>query len=155
MPGGKIEGMEEALRALDRSPEVLLKGTKSAMTTAARQTLRMVQGRMPERWRRLLRSKVGTGWDGHTTARLGLFNTGDGDAKSLDWFKAYWSNYGTLRRRDPMHHFDTPVRQRRPSRRNNTGQPAIHFFEAAMEGADNKFTEVFEAEIDKLTDSLI
>ena len=151
----RIEGLDEALRAIDRSPAELLKLNQAAMRKAAQATLREVRGKLPSRWRKLAGAKVSKAWDGHTLARVGLYNTGDGDRKSMDWFKAYWKNYGTLKHRDPSHHFDTPVKAAKPGRRNNEGQRAEHFFEAAMSQADATFTEVFESEIDRTIEQIL
>lgn len=151
----RIEGIDEALRAIDRAPEELLKLNTAAMRKAAQATLREVKGKLPARWRKLAGAKVSKAFDGHTLARVGLYNNGAGDRKSMDWFKAYWKNYGTLKRRDPSHRFDSPVKPAKPGRRNNEGQRAEHFFEQAMARADETFTQVYESEIDRTIEQII
>lgn len=152
-----IEGLDEFYRAMDDMPAAAVKITKTALRAAATPVARNLRKATPERWRKLVRSKVisGTTTRGGLSATVGLWNlhqiSEKGDRE--DWFKAYWANYGTLKHRDPQHEFAYPIKPHL-KRRNEEGQPAQNFFEKGSENAANvflqKFSESFEKNQDKL-----
>ncbi len=157
----KIEGLDDCIKCLDRAPANVVKMTRTAMREAGKQTARLIRQRTPGRFRRLVGYKVSKGQlSGNTYALVGYFNKSGKKASNRDipdWFKAYWKNYGTLARRDASHHFVTPVKKGRvPGRRNQMGQPAVNFFEAAIGGWENQFLNAFQnsmkAQENKLTE---
>lgn len=144
----RIEGLDDCIRCLDKAPENALKMTQTALREASKKTARTIRQRVPQRFRRLVKYKVFRGQVTHNTnALVGLFNkkqTKNGSGQVEDWFKGYWKNYGTLTRRDPRHDFDSPVKRHTARRRNDVGQPAENFFEAATSGWEGPFMEAFE-----------
>lgn len=143
-----IEGLDDCLRCLDAAPGNAVKMTQTALREASRKAARTIRQKVPQRFRRLVKYKVFRGQVTHNTnALVGLFNkrqTANGSNEVPDWFKAYWKNYGTLTKRDQQHAFDTPVKRHVARRRNDIGQAAEKFFEAAIAGWDGPFMEAFE-----------
>lgn len=158
--GVHIEGVEECLRMLDKAPENALKICRKAMKAGSKAVATQIRKGVPRRWRRLVRSKVGKLPDGNLYARAGLYNgkqVGGNQPKegqTWDWFKAYWANYGTLSRRDPSHQFRYKVKPKSKSRRQDVGQPAQNFFEAASEGWQDVFVRTFENEVERNKDEI-
>lgn len=159
-----IEGLDDCLKAMDKAPDNVLKMTKAAMRAAAKKTTRTIRQRLPKQfWRRLVRYKMSKGQlTQNSYVLMGLFNKGkknaDGTSYIPDWFKAYWANYGTLKHRDPSHHFDYPVKPATTAaakrRRNNEGQMPTKDFEAAISGWEGGFMQTFEEEMVKQQDKL-
>lgn len=161
-----IDGLDEYLRALDKGPAELLKASKAAMRKAAKATERNIRARIPDRWRRTIKSTVGKSkYTGRTYAEVGLMDSqpaGGNQPKHgevPDLFKAYWQNYGTLEGRDPSHEFVTKVKHGKTSaakaRRNRTGISHRNFFEEAIEGWEETFTAAFDAELDKQLEKIL
>ena len=156
----KIEGLDDCLRCLDAAPDNVVKITKAAMREAAKKTTRSIRQRLPKQfWRRLVRYKMSKGQlTQNSYVLMGLFNKGkknaDGGSYIPDWFKAYWQNYGTLKHRDPSHHFDFPEKGATRNRRNNEGQQATGEFEAAIAGWEEEFMQTFEDEMVKQQEKL-
>ena len=143
-----IEGLDDCLRCLDAAPGNAVKMTQTALREASKRAARTIRQKVPQRFRRLVKYKVFKGQVTHNTnALVGLFNkrqTKNGSNEVPDWYKAYWKNYGTLTKRDQSHTFDTPVKRHVARRRNDIGQAAEKFFEAAIAGWDGPFMEAFE-----------
>lgn len=143
----KIEGLDDCLKCMDAAPANVLKMTRAAMREAGKQTARLIRQRTPGRFRGLVGYKVTKGQvSGNTYALVGYFNKGKRHSSGSDiqdWFKAYWKNYGTLARRDASHHFVNAVKRSVRGRRNNVGQKAENFFEAAIGGWDEQFLRSF------------
>lgn len=154
----KIEGLDDCIKCMDQAPENVMKMTKAAMKEAGRQTARLIRSATPARWKRLVGSKVTKGQlTGDTYALVGYFNKGKkkgSNAGIPDWFKAYWKNYGTLTKRDQSHRFEYGVKAHSNGRRNNVGQPAENFFEAAIGGWDSKFFDEFQKSMVKQENKL-
>ena len=153
--GITITGLDDCLRFCDKAPGELLKVCREAMKEGGKASKKMMRDRLPKRWKRLAQSKVSKSQDGKLNAGFGLYNKHQQSGKQPrkgasvdDWFKAYWKNYGTLTKRDPSHQFDRPIRGANQAvsrrRRNNVGQPAERFFEAATHGYEDTFVEAFE-----------
>ena len=143
-----IEGLDDCLKCMDAAPGNAIKMTQTALREASKKSARQIRQKTPQRFRRLVKYKVFKGQiTNNQNALVGLFNkkqTKNGSDDVPDWFKAYWKNYGTITKRDPNHHFDSPVKRGTKSRRNNVGQPNENFFEAAIAGWDGPFMEAFE-----------
>ena len=141
-----ITGLDDALKCFDRAPDNLLRVVKTALKAGGKEAAKEIRKAMPRRFKRLVACKVVKGsLSGDWSALVGAFNRAkSGTSEPDDWFKAYWKNYGTITKRDPNHHFDSPVKRGTKSRRNNVGQPNENFFEAAIAGWDVPFMEAFE-----------
>ena len=148
-----IEGLDDCVKCLDRAPENLLKMSRKAMREAAKPVARVIRQQTPKRYRKLVRYKVVKMYSGNTNVLIGLFNghqrEGHQNTKTPvdDWFKAYWANYGTLTHRDSSHQFEYPVKKKTRYRRNDVGQPAQLFFEAAISSYEDTFIEAFQASL--------
>lgn len=165
MEGITISGLDDCLKLFDQAPANLAKVSRTALKDASKVTTRQIRGRLPKRWRGLVRYKVmKTYQKGDLHALLGLFNghqrqghqnkAGNVD----DWFKAYWLNYGTLSKRDPEHHFDQPVKLPETwsagRRKNTRGIKPRKFFEEAIAGWQGTFVEAFGKSIKNQEDKL-
>lgn len=173
----KIEGLDECLRAFDKADANMFKVSKDAMKAGNKAVTKQMRATAPKRWRKLIKAKVYRLPNGKLAARAGLYNSGQSGGhqnKSAngaipDWFKAYWANYGTLSRRDPNHRFDYPVKSAKKVtskqarmkgqsvkyRRNDSGQPAQHFFENAISGWEDKFIRAYKDSIKQNEDKLL
>lgn len=177
MQGVTVQGLDQALRHFDKAPAELMKASRTAVRAGARAALKKIKPRTPERWRRLLKVVVKKNTRGELSGAVGLFNIKtetngkQSNAKQpvSDWFKAYWSNYGTLANRDPSHHFDHPVKpaqiitnydswrrsgrrkakQTANRRRNNTGQKAQNFFEKATVDVNKDYINGFTKSLER------
>ena len=159
-----IQGLDDCLRFFDQAPENLVKVSRTALRDAGKEVSKMARQRLPKRWRKLVRSKVLRSYKGNLQVLWGLFNghqrQGHQNPKNGidDWFKAYWLNYGTLGNRDPEHHFQTAVKHRKTAaaarRRNTEGIKPRKFFEASIQGWEDRFTEAFSASLKKQEDKL-
>jgi len=152
-----IEGLDDCLKCMDAAPANAVKMTKQALREAAKVTRQQIKMRTPKRFQRLAGFKLKK-VSGQQSLWIGLFNreAGKKDPSEVsDWFKAYWKNYGTLKHRDPSHHFKYPIRTER-AKRNWEGQPAEHFFEGSIAGWEGPFLNAFEESLldqqDKLYD---
>lgn len=159
-----IQGLDDCLRFFDQAPENLMKVSRTAMRDGGKEVSKMARQRLPKRWRKLVRSKVLRSYKGNIQVLWGLFNghqqQGHQNKNGAidDWFKAYWLNYGTLANRDPEHHFQTPVKHRKTAaaarRRSTEGIKPRKFFEAAIQGWEDRFTEAFSASLKNQEDKL-
>ena len=156
----RIEGLDDCLKVMDTAPDNVVKMTKAAMREAAKKTTRSIRQRLPKQfWRRLVRYKMSKGQlTQDSYVLMGLFNKGkknaDGSSYIPDWFKAYWQNYGTLKHRDPSHHFDNPMKAGTKRRKNNEGQMPTGEYETAIAGWEGEFMATFEDEMVKQQDKL-
>lgn len=142
----KIEGLDDCLRCLDAAPANVVKMTKAALRSAAKVTRQQIKTKMPFTFGRLVKYSLRKQPDGTQSLLVGLFNkkqTKNPSSEIPDWFKAYWKNYGTLKRRDPNHDFMYPIREGR-AKRNKEGQMPERFFEAAAAGWEGPFISAFE-----------
>lgn len=165
MEGITISGLDDCLKLFDQAPANLVEVSRTALKDASKVTTRQIRGRLPKRWRGMVRYKVmKTYQKGDLHALLGLFNghqrqghqnkAGNVD----DWFKAYWLNYGTLSKRDPEHQFRTPVKHRGTAaaarRKFAEGIEPRKFFEASIKGWQGTFVEAFGKSIKNQEDKL-
>ncbi len=155
----RIEGLDDCLKALDRLPENALRMTEASLKEAAQPVAKMMRSKMPQRFRKLIKSKVIKAerrMNGNSTAIIGTFKRRKQSDKEVnDWFKMYWQNYGTLSHRDPGHEFVFPIKKGNRRRRNNVGQDHLNFFEAAAEGWDKMMYNNFIAALKKRDKELL
>lgn len=156
----RIDGVAEMAKAFDNAPGNMAKAVKTSMRAGANAVAKQIRTGVPSRWSDLTKVKIGTTRRGSIYAAAGLRNRKTSTSKEVPkWFKAYWANYGTLRRRDPSHRFDNPVKPDRYAsaqrRRNNVGQPSQNFFEGSINGWENTFFQAFEKSMMKQQDKLL
>jgi len=157
----EIKGMDDVLRTLNAAPKEMKAVARKSMTAAAKATTKEMHAKTPPRWRELCGWRVSLNRrTGRIQARLGYYNTGKKKSKkaydqdkAFDWFKAYWSNYGTLNHRDPKHVFKRPIKPSHyaaASRRLKwvKGIKPKHFYEHARNGWENTFLSAFRAHFD-------
>ena len=159
--GITISGLDDCLRFFDQLPSNLMKVSRKAMKEASKSTARLIRGRTPKRWKRLVRYSTDKDFrSGKLKAYIGLFQVGlvqghqnPHGGEIPDWFKAYWLNYGTLGKRDPEHQFKRPVRPpgntASKRRRNTTGVEPRKFFEETLSGWQDVFVEAFQESLKK------
>lgn len=152
----ELENVEACLRLLDKAPENLLKVAKKALASASKKTVKYFKGGIPDRYQALSSYRVKQLRNGSLSATVGLFDKGkkgghqpgNGADPVLDWFKAYWQNYGTLGGRDPQHNFREPVKKAKRARMPH-GITARRFFERSTNGWQDVFVKEFKDYIDK------
>lgn len=154
----RVEGLDEVFKALDRFPGNALKMTEDAMKEAAQPVARKIRAGMPKEYKRLIKAKLIKAEhriNGHSTVIVGAFKGKKVSDKGVpQWFKMYWSNYGTLTHRDPGHEFVYPVKKGNRHRRNNVGQPHLNFFDAAIQGWEQMMFDNFTAALKRREDNL-
>ena len=152
----KIEGLDDCMRMFDHLPDNMLKMEKKAMRKASAAVSRSLRKGIPKRFRKLVKYKMYEGRDRNTYVLIGMYNKKevagnqpDGRDPVFDWFKAYWANYGTLKRRDPNHQFRYAIKPKTKGnpRRQSVGQPAQKFYERAIRGWQDVYLETFEREM--------
>lgn len=143
-----VQGEAELMRKLDRFPVEAKKAMDASLRAGGKAAAEVQKGLGPARWARLVKSRLHTDATDSSYVAVGYQNVDKGKKmdKVSDWFKAYWANYGTLRHRDPQHHFDRKIRTNVRTRRNNEGQPAQHFFKPGDARVQRTFLETVEKE---------
>ena len=162
----EIRGLDDVLRTLEAAPKEMRAVAKKSMSAASKATARTLKQRTPKRWRGLVDYQVAVNRKtGQVSARMGYYNAKQAKGKqpkdadrAFDWYKAYWSNYGTLTKRDPNHYFRSPVNPSHYAaakrRVNRMGIPARHFFENAISGWENTFLAAFQSAFNKNFDKV-
>lgn len=138
--GVRIEGLEDVMSMLDNAPAEMIKDARKASGDAAKEVVRDLRPKIPQKYRKLVGSSVQMLSDGTLSTWIGLFNRKKHPGL---WNIGYWQNYGTLTKRDPSHHFVRPVRSG-VKRRNNTGQEPRNFWEGPSAMNAEKFLEAFK-----------
>ncbi len=158
-----IKGVEGVMKTFDMLPDNILKMEKESLKVAARETAKHIRKGIPKRFKKLVKFKVYDRGPKGTYALMGLYNRherqgeqSNGGDPVFDWFKAYWANYGTLKRRDPNHKFKYKVKPKKEGdrRRQSVGQPAQKFFENALNGWQEICMEKFETAFKQREDQL-
>ena len=152
----KIEGTAEACRFLDAYPKECKKIILKALRDSVRPVTKSVRGAVPvARWRKLVRVKAKESRkSGRLYAVAGILDNMKVEKGTIrDWTKAYFMNYGTLRRRDPGHQFDSAPRGSKS--RNKMGQPHLNFYDKAVTGLDNDVTDRFLKSVEKQHERLL
>lgn len=117
---------------------------RNAARKEARRWMRKLRQALPEsKWAKSIKVKAKVK-KGVLQLSAGIYGEAPKGKEIPTYFKAYWYNYGTLKHRSPTHKFDYPVKPRQRRRRNNEGQRATGFFEAATKGADKAIAESIE-----------
>ena len=90
-----------------RYPEKMLKLTKKSMRSAASESAKIIRRAGNQRFASLVGYKVASGkLSGDLSAAVGYFRSRQKEKSDVDdWFKAYWSEYGTLENRYAGHKF--------------------------------------------------
>ena len=90
-----------------RYPEKMLKLTKKSMRSAASESAKIIRRAGNPRFASLVGYKVASGkLSGDLSAAVGYFRSLQKEKSDVDdWFKAYWSEYGTLENRYAGHRF--------------------------------------------------
>lgn len=90
-----------------RYPDKMLKLTKNSMRSAASESAKIIRRAGNPRFASLVGYKVASGkLSGDLSAAVGYFRSRQKEKSDVDdWFKAYWSEYGTLENRYVGHRF--------------------------------------------------
>ena len=90
-----------------RYPEKMLNLTKKSMRSAASESAKIIRRAGNPRFASLVGYKVASGkLSGDLSAAVGYFRSLQKEKSDVDdWFKAYWSEYGTLENRYAGHRF--------------------------------------------------
>ena len=90
-----------------RYPDKMLKLTKKSMRSAASESAKIIRSAGNPRFASLVGYKVASGkLSGDLSAAVGYFRSRQKEKSDVDdWFKAYWSEYGTLENRYAGHRF--------------------------------------------------
>lgn len=90
-----------------RYPDKMLKLTKKSMRSAASESAKIIRRAGNPRFASLVGYKVASGkLSGDLSAAVGYFRNRQKQKSYIDdWFKAYWSEYGTLENRYAGHRF--------------------------------------------------
>ena len=90
-----------------RYPEKMLNLTKKSMRSAASESAKIIRRAGNPRFASLVGYKVASGkLSGDLSAAVGYFRSRQKEKSAVDdWFKAYWSEYGTLENRYAGHRF--------------------------------------------------
>ena len=170
----KIEGTYEFTQFLKRYPLECNKIIRKALGASGRIVASSIRRMTPvPKWKRLVKSKVSMSREsGRLYVRAGYFGAKRGSAFKKDgfdsnweFFKAYWLNNGTLKRRDPDHEFTYPpgvlkVKYDKKGNikskpRNREGITPRNFYEKSVEGLEPKVERVFVRSIEKQHEQLI
>lgn len=144
-----ISNFDELMSDFDGLYKEGLKATQRCMRAGARAVSKRLRAASPQAFRSIIGATLKRTREGVYSMYIG-FNNKEGLPKGdkiPTWFKAYWSNYGTLANRDPDHKFTRPVRKKRQSVRGGI-QPR-NFFETGIEGWDVIYTNSYEQQLDK------
>ena len=92
---------------MKRYPDKMLKLTKKSMRSAASESAKIIRRAGNPRFASLVGYKVASGkLSGDLSAAVGYFRSRQKEKSDVDdWFKAYWSEYGTLENRYAGHRF--------------------------------------------------
>ena len=90
-----------------RYPDKMLNLTKKSMRSAASESAKIIRRAGNPRFASLVSYKVASGkLSGDLSAAVGYFRSRQKEKSDVDdWFKAYWSEYGTLENRYAGHRF--------------------------------------------------
>lgn len=137
----EVIGAEAVQRAFDRFPDEMIKEMRKSLRRRTKPLLERVKSASPKtEWNDFATLKMKSK-GGRVSSTIGFF--GD-QAKGIEWFKAYWLNYGTLAGRDPEHEFKYRVNANRRKKQRH-GIDYENFFENAVKGQD----EVVMAQVEK------
>lgn len=128
-----------------RYPEKMLKLTKKSMRSAASESAKIIRRAGNQRFASLVGYKVASGkLSGDLSAAVGYFRSRQKEKSDVDdWFKAYWSEYGTLENRYAGHRFQ---RRRAARSRHFRGgiMPRLQY-----EGCKSDAVEAYQRRLEK------
>ena len=128
-----------------RYPEKMLKLTKKSMRSAASESAKIIRRAGNPRFASLVGYKVASGkLSGDLSAAVGYFRSRQKEKSDVDdWFKAYWSEYGTLENRYAGHRFQ---RRRAARSRHFRGgiMPRLQY-----EGCKSDAVEAYQRRLEK------
>lgn len=156
----EIENLDAVLRKYANMENDLSKAAQKAVRAGMSAVNRDIKRAAPTRFRHLVSASAKQFKGGRLWGRAGFRNKKElaghqGKDPAFDWFKAYWKNYGTLKKRAPdsVHRFDNPIRPdgyaASQRRRNREGQKAELFFDNAVKGWDQRFLKTFKDNLKK------
>ena len=140
-----------------RYPDKMLKLTKKSMRSAASESAKIIRRAGNPKFASLVGYKVASGkLSGDLSAAVGYFRSRQKEKSDVDdWFKAYWSEYGTLENRYAGHRFQ---RRRAARSRHFRGgiMPRLLYegcksdaVEAYQRRLENEIVKNFEKEVKK------
>ena len=128
-----------------RYPEKMLKLSKKSMRSAASESAKIIRRAGNPRFASLVGYKVASGkLSGDLSAAVGYFRSRQKEKSDVDdWFKAYWSEYGTLENRYAGHRFQ---RRRAARSRHFRGgiMPRLQY-----EGCKSDAVEAYQRRLEK------
>ena len=132
-----------------RYPEKMLKLTKKSMRSAASESAKIIRRAGNPRFASLVGYKVASGkLSGDLSAAVGYFRSRQKEKSDVDdWFKAYWSEYGTLENRYAGHRFQR--RRAARSRHFRGGIMPMLLYEGCKSDAVEAYQRRLENEIVK------
>lgn len=154
----EFTNLDEIYKRFEQAPDKFVKITNECMKEGGKKVARMIRGRAPTEYRRLVGYRIGIGQiTKNSYIFMGFFNK-DRKKKLTQiptWFKAYWANYGTLTKRYPGHHFRTPVKGHNRRRRNNVGQSPELWYEGTIIGWQKVYLEAFSKKLKENEDKIL
>jgi Bacteriophage protein of unknown function (DUF646). len=147
----EIEGVDEALQRINEFPFECKKIIKKAIRETGNAMRKEIRGGMPySSFRSAVRVVVKESKSGTDYTKVGIFKSNSSSSGGIPaFFKAYWLNYGTLQNRDKNHHFENAIKSQ--SRDKKGGIKPRGFFEAAVDGKEAMFQNVFIKSIERQT----
>ena len=132
-----------------RYPEKMLKLTKKSMRSAASESAKIIRRAGNPRFASLVGYKVASGkLSGDLSAAVGYFRSRQKEKSDVDdWFKAYWSEYGTLENRYAGHRFQR--RRAARSRHFRGGRMPRLLYEGCKSDAVDAYQRKLEKEMVK------
>ena len=135
-----LKGFDDVLRLLNDYPNEINKIAKAALRKAIAPLVKDIKSNNPIKGVKI-KMKPLKGMN--PSLKFGYFGeVGSGDRLAISpWFKAYFLNYGTLKRRHPSHLFQNKVRFRKTKQRDGI-RPRL-FFDKAVEGKEQQVYDRF------------
>lgn len=150
-----VEGADRITEMFAKMPAEMKQEMKKQMRSSSRPWLTRMKASVPyAQWKQLAKINVKQlRKSGLVSCMVGFFGSKSDSDKQFEWMKLYWDNYGTLRRRDPQHNFEQPIK-RNKKRRNEVGQPHNNYFDKVVEGAADDISEKTIKGLEKYIDKL-
>ncbi|WP_270487822.1 HK97 gp10 family phage protein [Butyricimonas synergistica] len=143
-----LKGFDDVLRLLNDYPNEINKIAKAALRKAIAPLVKNIKSVNPIKGSKI---KIKPLKGMNPGLKFGYFGeVGNGNRLAISpWFKAYFLNYGTLKRRHPNHEFSNPVRFRKTKQRAGI-RPRL-FFEKSVEGKEQ---QVYDRFVEYLVDGV-
>ena len=145
-----LEGSEAVQKAFDRFPDAMIREMRKSIRRHLRPVTDKIKASSPKQeWSSFAASKV-SNRSGLVSGVVGFF--GD-KAQGMEWYKAYWLNYGTLAGRDPAHQFKNRLKSSSKPKQKH-GIDYEHFFERAVAGQDIVVMSQVERDLEEFCNKL-